>query len=324
MPEEELEAPELGIGPLIESPEDQAAETSVPRDFAEDSVPSNMSPDDPQNGSAPEAFNMATVDFRRVDLNTIPEGPDREMAANIQQQIRASQPEGQDRAQELARRETQLNEQQAQLIETQRMLVEQHPMTPQETQESRDVVSEALAEPSLNANQRRGLEFMQTAINQVEERLEAKYAKVPEVVDDLQVRMEGVESTTVNQGQNDFLTQSEAARKAHGDDIDNYAGFIRLNLGVDNENNLVRGTKPQINPATGKPHTVQSLYELVTGRTQTLATNMRAEDNQVRTEQRTLAAGTPPQAPRGPANPKMSESEVLAEVRELGFGGSAQ
>ena len=322
MPEEEEEAPELGIGPLVESPEDDAAAASVPRDFAEDSVPSNASPNETQNGSAPEAFNMATVDFRRVDLNTIPEGPDRDIAANIQQQIRAAQPEGQDRAQELARREAQLNEQQAQLLEVQRSLVERQPMTPEETQESRDIVAEALADSSLNANQRKGLEFMQTAINQMEERLDSKYAAVPDEVNDLKARVEGVEHTAIDQGQADFLAQAETARKSYGDDIDNYAGFIRLNLGVDNENNLVRGASPQINPATGQPHTVQSLYELVTGRTQQLATNMRAEDSEVRKAQRTLAAGTPPQAPRAPTNPNMSESEVLAEVRELGFGRS--
>ena len=322
MPEEDLEAPELGIGPLIESPEDDAAEASVPRDFAEGSVPSNMSPDAPQDGSAPEPFNMATVDFRRVDLNTIPEGPDRDMAANIQQQIRSAQPDGQSRAEELARREAQLNEQQAQLLDVQKSLVERQPMTAQETQESKDVVSEALSDPSLNANQRKGLEFMQTAISQMEERLEAKYSAVPDTVDDLRARVEGFESTAVSQGQNEFLSQAEAARKSYGDDIDNYAGFIRLNLGIDNENNLVRGVKPQIDPATGKPHSVQSLYELVTGKTQTLATSMRAEDSQVRTGQRALAAGTPPQAARAPANPNMSESEVLAEVRGLGFGAA--
>ena len=322
MPEEDLEAPELGIGPLIESPEEEASATLGTQDVADSTVPSTLGPDS-ANGSAYEPFDMASVDFRRVDLATIPEGADRDLAAHIQQQIRSGQGDASDQAQSLANDRALLNEERAQILELQKTLINKEPMTAQEADTAANRLDTALNDPSLNANQKKGLTFMQEVVNDLKEEMRAEFGGGSEAFDELKSKVDGFETTAVNEGQKEFLSQADTARKAYGDDIDNHATFVRLNLGIDNENNRIYGVNPQINPATGTPHTVQSLYELVTGRTQTLADNLRAEDSQVRVTQRNLAAGTQPQAPKIAPNDKPSEAEVLQEVRALGFGSAA-
>lgn len=322
MPDEDLEAPELGIGPLIESPEEEASASLGTQDVADSTVPSNVSPES-ADGSADEPFNMASVDFRRVDLSTIPEGADRELAANIQQQIRSGQGEASDQAQNLAHDRALLNDERAQLLDLQKTLINKESMTAQEVDTASNRLDAALNDPSLNANQRKGLTFMQEVVNDVKEELRAEFGVGSTVLDELKSKVEGFETTAINEGQQEFLYQAEDARNAYGDDIDNHATFVRLNLGIDNENNRIPGVNPQVNPATGTAHTVQSLYELVTGRTQMLADSLRAEDSQVRVDHKTLAAGTQPQAMKIAPNDSPSESEVLQEVRALGFGSTA-
>lgn len=73
-----------------------------------------------------------------------------------------------------------------------------------------------------------------------------------------------------------------------------------------------------VNPATGKPHTIQSAYELVSGKAAQRSAEMQTQAQGARRQARTRTS-VPPNGSSSASNGQMTDAELKAELRKLGF-----
>jgi len=162
---------------------------------------------------------------------------------------------------------------------------------------------------------------MQDIIDDKLKAFEERYGVALEEVPKLRDGLKAISSNVVNSKQDAFAEQvNEAVSQYDADEVNQYADFIRLNMGVDEDNLPIPGREPLFNPATGQPHTVLSLFEMVTGKTVDKARLVRSEENLIIQEKQRAAAGTPTSPAPSPTDKSLSETEAISEVRNLGFG----
>uniref|UniRef100_A0A6M3L1U5 Uncharacterized protein n=1 Tax=viral metagenome TaxID=1070528 RepID=A0A6M3L1U5_9ZZZZ len=328
MPEEENDAPVSITGPAPTDPDGSpAVEPERPSPlFAPDSDPARETPsapseDAPDDSNGPaEDFDWATVDFRRARKEDIPE-PYRAAFEKIQNQFKAVQGE----------RNREINEQRTeQAIANQQRrideLVQRLDRQPSDGVERRAEaekrrVRDLLNDPDLGGEERSALMLMDRMIDEKVadivgdrfQKLDAISAEVPT----LKRSVEGIAQTRWREHLEGIARQVMAVKADYGDDVNQYAEHLRIGLGLDESWQPVSGRTPLVNPATGKPHDVRSLYELYSGKIAERATVARAEDASIKKGAKRNAA-SPSSARTAPAaSSRLSRAEALSQIKSM-------
>lgn len=322
MPEETNAPTELGIGPVLESPErtdqnDGQQDSLFPPSQNGESVHSSDTPGQGQGGSADE-FNWRSVnDLRRLDLSTVPERQ-REMYEHFQRQVRTAQGDSSARLEDLRRREQMLEDRQNEVLKLQQHVAQQ-PNDPRAAgqQQRPQSLDQMLQNPRLDRDTRNGMMLVQRALNDALEPFRPLLEQFPHI----QQQMGQISQERSGQLRQNFVNQASEARAKFGDDIDNYAADVYRMTGTDPESGLPI-SEPLINRATGQPHTVESAYLMVSGKMQQMANGMREEDASLRREAQDGMAGVGAGAgvPTSTGTGTLNEDQAKAELRDLGFG----
>jgi len=344
------QAPDLGIGPAPESPDDTPEEQRPPMFAPEsaESVPSDGVPGAQKEGPAeskesgsedgkqkpkePEPFDWKKVDFRRTKPEDVPEEHRPEYEAMLKQ-FKAVQGDSTRRLEDVTRRERAVDAK-LQRVES---LIDRLEKTPAATTQApakaaaeaaeqvQEEVDDLLANPELDDETRDAVKLMDT-------RAQKAVAKVQSALDNLMEKLKVVDqiAPTIQQMTNKQKADVEQARNAlimeavdvYGSDIDTYSTEIRDAMGWDSNSNPIPGRVPWQNRATGKSHTPKTLYELFSGKTAQAALSARQEDEEIKGEAKKKAAGVPASASPKPKDGKLSESEGRSAVKALGFGAN--
>lgn len=327
MPEEEVEAPELGFGPVETEPGDAETSDAEPSallspeedESLEPAPPAATSDDDA--GPAP-AFDLSTVDFRRDKPEDWPEEY-REALTKQQRQFKDVQG---DRGRELAdqrRREEALIAREQALIERERKTAT--PAVPSleataSAGQRAEKIAELLDNPELDKDTRSALMLIARSIEEAKAYTDAQLEQYQPLLETFPEVQRVVGSMTAAEKANQriaLMTEvDEAVAEYSGAEIDTHSDFIMRALGLEKRGTeYERVAPPLVNPATGQPHTVKSAYELAAGITGQAAQAARSEEKQIREEAKAGAAeltavGSPPGEP-------LSEDQVKAKVREI-------
>tara|TARA_Y100000310_G_scaffold338655_1_gene428959 strand:- start:1444 stop:2415 length:972 start_codon:yes stop_codon:yes gene_type:complete len=319
---EELEAPEIGVGPTqAPAASEEPSGEGTPSLLApeEEAAPAPPSPE-PDAGPAPE-FDLKTVDFRRDKPEDWPDEY-REALTHQQNQFKAVQG---DRGRELSdfqRREESLDARERELNERESRVNQAPPpaATPPEgapDKRTLEQMEDMIDDPNTDQNTRNALKLVTTAMKEEMAEALAPIQKTLESYSDVE---QAVTSMTGKEQQDhlDALQgQINEAVDAHdAADIDRYSDGIRRLIGVDEK--YARVAPPMLNPATGEAHTVLSAYEALSGITGAAAALARTEDQEIRDEAKEGAAELP--AVGSPPGEPLSEAEIRAQVKALGFG----
>lgn len=328
MPDEIIgDSDDLGIGPTIQDPAQKdtpappPAPLLAPPQEKSQAAPPESAPDDQKTG-LPEKVDWSKVNFRRGKETDVPESH-REEFRHRQREWREYQAENSRREQDISRREQDLEARQhdletrmSRLEQIEKRLSEAPPTPTNQAEAGRAArrVSDMLKDPELDEDTRSALELMQQAFEELwTERMGDRLEKIDKIVP----RIEQMEVNEAQTFRTNLRSQIDEAEALYGTDINEYTVLIRRALGLSSQWKQV--DEPIINPATGQPHTVTSLYELFSGITARKAATMRAEDADIRDSFKKAAAPAASR-PSPPATGDISESEARAELRSAGFG----
>lgn len=330
MPEEEPDASGVGItGPApTDSNGTPEAEPERPSplfapDFDPDPAPGTPA-DPPKDASddpagPAEDFDWATVDFRRAKKEDIPK-EHQGAFEQIQKQFKAVEGE---RSREInsQRTERAIESQQRRIDELVQRLDKQPSGAGEKAQAEKRRVRDLLDDPGLEAEDRSALMLMDRMIDEkVAEIVGDRLQKVDAISTEmpaLKQSLAGISQTRQREHLENVARQVMAVKADYGDDVNQYGEHLRIGLGLDESWQPVQGRQPLMNPATGKPHDVRSLYELYSGKIAERATAARAEDADIKKTAKRKAASPTGASTVPSASSRLSRAEAISQIKSM-------
>lgn len=283
--------------------------------FPEDTPNETFSTDTGHSESeGAETFDPNTVDWARVDPNTVPE-----QYKPVQEAVKRQQADYTRKTQDLADQRRQQASEQAKLSDMQREWANRVQAVAPAPQEL-DPVQQLRMQSTDEEN--KAMDFMDFY---VEQRTQQKFSELESryntLVDRMQ-RSEAMIGPTTQRLQERERSEAVAktssavaeAVEAHGEDVRNPKWTPEMLRLMEND----RSNKPHLNPLTGNPYTVKEAYEKAAGITAGTAASLRATDKQAR---RSSKNALRPSASAGSSEggSALTDNEVLSKLQGLGF-----
>jgi len=295
---------------------DGSADISTTVELFPEDTPSETSSTDVGHSESEgaETFDPNTVDWARVDPNTVPE-----QYKPVQEAVKRQQADYTRKMQDLADQRRQQESRQAELSNMQREWADRVQAVAPAPQQL-DPVQQLRMQSTDEEN--KAMDFMDFY---VEQRTQEKFGELEGRYNALVERMQRSEAligpTTQRLQEREH---SEAVAKtsaavaeaieAHGEDVRNPKWTPEMLRLMEND----RNNKPHLNPLTGNAYTVKEAYEKAAGITAGTAASLRAADKQVRrSSKNALRANTSGNASEGGS--ALTDNEVLSQLQGLGF-----
>ena len=261
-----------------------------------------------------EAFDPHTVDWARVDPNTVPE-----QYKPVQEAVKRQQADYTRKMQDLADQRKQQESQQAELSSMQREWADRVQAVAPAPQEL-DPVQQLRMQSTDEEN--KAMDFMDFYVEQrTQQKFNELESRYNTLVDRMQ-RSEALIGPTTQRLQERERSEAVAktssavaeAVEAYGEDVRNPKWTPEMLRLMEND----RSNKPHLNPLTGSPYTVKEAYEKAAGVTAGNAATLRAADKQARkTSKNALRTSTSGGASEDGS--ALTDNEVLSKLQGLGF-----
>lgn len=295
--EPEVQSEDQSVFSVMGQPSDDA-QTAEP-ETSEPALPS------PEELFGDGNIDWDTVDYTKLDINKLPKEyqPLARQAKKMQASFTRAQQAVREKERLLDSNLTQMQQLQRMAPQTQQG---QPAVPPSEVQQLQSFLSEYGFTPEVAGYQEYALvaKMIQDARKQDQGQISQLVQVVQQLYNAQQQVTGHIQQTQVQPYNEQFQAALDAGHDA--DDIRQYAGVLTTMV------------DQVVNPATGKPHTIQSAYELVSGRAAARSAEMQGQAASAKRNARTRTS-IPTNGAASASNGSMTDAELKSELRKLGF-----